>query len=108
MPFDAALRIEARYFAHVMQTREAAAMIRSLFISMQELNKLARRPAAVPQAPIRKIAIIGAGFMGAGIAQVERPRRHRRRAARSRPGKRREGQGDRRGGLCQAASRAAA
>ncbi len=70
VPFDTALRVEARYFTHVMQTREAAAMTRSLFTSMQALGKLARRPSAVPQAPIRKVAIIGAGFMGAGIAQV--------------------------------------
>jgi 3-hydroxyacyl-CoA dehydrogenase/enoyl-CoA hydratase/3-hydroxybutyryl-CoA epimerase len=70
LPFDAALRVEARYFAHVLQSKEAAAMIRSLFISMQELNKLARRPANVPSEPIRRIAVIGAGFMGAGIAEV--------------------------------------
>jgi 3-hydroxyacyl-CoA dehydrogenase/enoyl-CoA hydratase/3-hydroxybutyryl-CoA epimerase len=70
LPIDAGLRVEARYFAHVLQTKEAAAMIRSLFVSMQELNKLARRPAAVPATPIRKIAVIGAGFMGAGIASV--------------------------------------
>lgn len=70
LPIDAALRVEARYFTHILQTKEAAAMIRSLFISMQALNKLARRPASVPADPIRKIAIIGAGFMGAGIAEV--------------------------------------
>ncbi len=70
LPFDAGLRVEARYFAHVLQSKEAAAMIRSLFISLQELNKLARRPASVPVEPIRKIAVIGAGFMGAGIAEV--------------------------------------
>ena len=70
VPIDVGLRIEARYFTHVLQTKEAAAMIRSLFVSMQELNKLARRPAAVPVQPIRRIAVIGAGFMGAGIAHV--------------------------------------
>ena len=70
VPFDTALRIEARYFANVLQTKEAAAMIRSLFISMQALNKGARRPVEVPQSPVSKIAIIGAGFMGAGIAEV--------------------------------------
>jgi 3-hydroxyacyl-CoA dehydrogenase/enoyl-CoA hydratase/3-hydroxybutyryl-CoA epimerase len=70
LPFETALRVESRYFTHVLQTREAAAMIRSLFISMQELSKLARRPPAVPADPIRKIAVIGAGFMGAGIAAV--------------------------------------
>jgi 3-hydroxyacyl-CoA dehydrogenase/enoyl-CoA hydratase/3-hydroxybutyryl-CoA epimerase len=70
VPFDTGLRIESRYFMHILQTKEAAAMIRSLFLSMQELNKLARRPAAVPARPIRKIGLVGAGFMGAGIAGV--------------------------------------
>jgi 3-hydroxyacyl-CoA dehydrogenase/enoyl-CoA hydratase/3-hydroxybutyryl-CoA epimerase len=70
VPFDTGLKIEARYFANVLESKEAAAMIRSLFVSMQELNKGARRPADVPARPIRKIAVIGAGFMGAGIANV--------------------------------------
>ncbi len=70
LPFDQALRVEQRYFALVIQSDEAAAMIRSLFVSLQELNKLARRPAEVPPLSIRKVGIIGAGFMGAGIAAV--------------------------------------
>ncbi|WP_322417813.1 3-hydroxyacyl-CoA dehydrogenase NAD-binding domain-containing protein [Mesorhizobium huakuii] len=70
VPFDTALRIEQRYFTEVMQTREAAAMIRSLFVSLQELNKGARRPAGVPETKFKKIGILGAGFMGAGIAYV--------------------------------------
>src|SRR5665811_2001271 len=37
---------------------------------MQELNKGARRPADVPPTSFKKIGVIGAGFMGAGIAQV--------------------------------------
>ncbi|ADZ71667.1 3-hydroxyacyl-CoA dehydrogenase NAD-binding domain-containing protein [Polymorphum gilvum] len=70
LPMDLALQVESRYFAHVLQTPEAAAMIRSLFVSMQELNKLARRPADQRPNKIRKIGILGAGFMGAGIAYV--------------------------------------
>ena len=70
VPIDIGLRIESRYFAKIIQTKEAAAMIRSLFISLQELNKLARRPAAIPARAIAKLAVIGAGFMGAGIAHV--------------------------------------
>ncbi|MBX3583632.1 MAG: enoyl-CoA hydratase/isomerase family protein [Rhizobiaceae bacterium] len=70
VPFDTALRIEQRYFTEIMQTREAAAMIRSLFVSLQELNKGARRPADMPETKFRKIGVIGAGFMGAGIAYV--------------------------------------
>ena len=45
---DTALRVESRWFAKILRSPEAAAMIRSLFVSMQELNKGARRPAGVP------------------------------------------------------------
>ncbi len=70
VPFDTGLRIEQRYFTEIMQSREAAAMIRSLFVSLQELNKGARRPEGVAPTKFRKIGVIGAGFMGAGIAYV--------------------------------------
>lgn len=70
VPFDTALRIEQRYFTEIMQTKEASAMIRSLFISLQELNKGARRPAEMPETKFKKIGVLGAGFMGAGIAYV--------------------------------------
>jgi 3-hydroxyacyl-CoA dehydrogenase/enoyl-CoA hydratase/3-hydroxybutyryl-CoA epimerase len=70
VPFDTGLRIEQRYFTEIMQTKEAAAMIRSLFVSLQELNKGARRPAGVPETRFKKIGVLGAGFMGAGIAYV--------------------------------------
>jgi 3-hydroxyacyl-CoA dehydrogenase/enoyl-CoA hydratase/3-hydroxybutyryl-CoA epimerase len=70
VPFDTALKIEQRYFTEIMQTKEAAAMIRSLFVSLQELNKGARRPQGVPATTFKKIGVIGAGFMGAGIAYV--------------------------------------
>jgi 3-hydroxyacyl-CoA dehydrogenase / enoyl-CoA hydratase / 3-hydroxybutyryl-CoA epimerase len=70
LPMDQALRVESRWFAKILRSPEAAAMIRSLFVSMQELNKGARRPAAVPAKPVKKIGVLGAGFMGAGIAYV--------------------------------------
>src|SRR6516225_8215971 len=70
LPMDQALRVESRYFAKILQSPEAAAMIRSLFVSMQDLNKGARRPADVPLKPIKKVGILGAGFMGAGVAYV--------------------------------------
>ncbi|MFC0282800.1 3-hydroxyacyl-CoA dehydrogenase NAD-binding domain-containing protein [Camelimonas abortus] len=70
LPFDLALQVESRYFAHVLRTPEAAAMIRSLFVSMNELNKGARRPAGAPQTRLRRVGVVGAGFMGAGIAHV--------------------------------------
>jgi 3-hydroxyacyl-CoA dehydrogenase/enoyl-CoA hydratase/3-hydroxybutyryl-CoA epimerase len=70
LPFDRALTVESRYFTKILRSPEAAAMIRSLFVSMQELNKGARRPPGVPGASIKKVGIIGAGFMGRGIASV--------------------------------------
>jgi 3-hydroxyacyl-CoA dehydrogenase / enoyl-CoA hydratase / 3-hydroxybutyryl-CoA epimerase len=70
LPFDRALTVESRYFAHILRTAEASAMIRSLFVSTQDLNKGARRPAGVPPVQIKKVGILGAGFMGAGIASV--------------------------------------
>ncbi|MET0940426.1 MAG: 3-hydroxyacyl-CoA dehydrogenase NAD-binding domain-containing protein [Mesorhizobium sp.] len=70
VPFDTGLRIEQRYFTQILQTKEAAAMIRSLFVSLQELNKGARRPAGVADTKFRKVGILGAGFMGAGVAYV--------------------------------------
>ena len=41
-------RSRSRYFAKILRSKEAAAMIRTLFVSMQELNKGARRPPDVP------------------------------------------------------------
>ena len=70
VPFDTALRIEQRYFTQIMRSTEARMMIRSLFVSLQELNKGARRPAGVPETKFKKIGVLGAGFMGAGIAYV--------------------------------------
>jgi 3-hydroxyacyl-CoA dehydrogenase/enoyl-CoA hydratase/3-hydroxybutyryl-CoA epimerase len=70
LPMDAALRVESRWFAKILRTPEAAAMMRSLFVSMQDLNKGARRPAAVPPSKLRRVGIIGAGFMGASIGYV--------------------------------------
>lgn len=70
VPFDTGLRIEQRYFTEILQTPEAYAMVRSLFVSLQELNKGARRPDGIEKTKFSKIGVIGAGFMGAGIAYV--------------------------------------
>src|SRR6185312_7370091 len=70
LPMDTALRVESRWFAKILRSQEAAAMIRTLFVSMQDLNKGARRPPNEPPTALKKIGIVGAGFMGAGIAQV--------------------------------------
>ena len=70
VPFETGLKIEQRYFTHILQTTEAFSMIRSLFVSMQELGKGARRPAGIAPTKFTKIGIVGAGFMGASIGYV--------------------------------------
>jgi 3-hydroxyacyl-CoA dehydrogenase/enoyl-CoA hydratase/3-hydroxybutyryl-CoA epimerase len=71
VPMDAAIRIESRYFVKTLMTPEAKGMIRSLFLSMQELGKGASRPQGYAQYDIKKAVVIGAGLMGAGIAYVQ-------------------------------------
>jgi 3-hydroxyacyl-CoA dehydrogenase/enoyl-CoA hydratase/3-hydroxybutyryl-CoA epimerase len=69
VPFDTALKIEARWFTSVLLNPSATAMIRSLFINKEALEKGANRPAE-PDQTVRKVGVIGAGMMGAGIAYV--------------------------------------
>jgi 3-hydroxyacyl-CoA dehydrogenase / enoyl-CoA hydratase / 3-hydroxybutyryl-CoA epimerase len=69
VPFDTALRIEARHFTSVLLDPTSSAMIRSLFLDKEALEKGANRP-AVPDQRVRKLGVLGAGMMGAGIAHV--------------------------------------
>ncbi|MBL0946623.1 3-hydroxyacyl-CoA dehydrogenase NAD-binding domain-containing protein [Brevundimonas sp.] len=70
LPMDAALRVETRYFIKTLMTPQAQGMIRSLFLSKQELDKGAVRPSDVPKSDPTKVTVLGAGMMGAGIAYV--------------------------------------
>lgn len=69
VPFDTALKIEARHFTSVLMNPSSTSMIRSLFINKEALEKGANRPEA-PDQKVRKLGILGAGMMGAGIAYV--------------------------------------
>ncbi len=69
VPFDTALKIEARHFTSVLMNPSSTAMIRSLFINKEALEKGANRP-KVEEMAVRKLGVIGAGMMGAGIAYV--------------------------------------
>lgn len=70
VPIDAGLRIESRYFTKLLMRPESRNMIRSIFLSKQALDKGGARPAGTEREDLKKIAVIGAGFMGAGIATV--------------------------------------
>jgi len=69
VPFDVALRIEARWFTNILMNPSSSAMIRSLFINKEALEKGANRPEASDQR-VKKVGVLGAGMMGAGIALV--------------------------------------
>ncbi|MEO1306352.1 MAG: 3-hydroxyacyl-CoA dehydrogenase NAD-binding domain-containing protein, partial [Pseudomonadota bacterium] len=70
VPFDTALKIEARWFTHVLMNPSSSAMIRSLFVNKEALEKGAVRPAGVADQAVKKVGVLGAGMMGAGIALV--------------------------------------
>lgn len=69
VPFDTALKIEARWFTHVLMNPSSSAMIRSLFINKEALEKGANRP-QVGDEKVTRLGVLGAGMMGAGIAYV--------------------------------------
>ena len=70
VPFDTALKIEARHFTSVLVNPSSSNMIRSLFINKGALEKGAVRPDGIPDQSVQKVGIMGAGMMGAGIALV--------------------------------------
>lgn len=70
LPMDTAIRVESKYFAKVVSDPQAGNMIRSLFVSKQAAEKGARRPKSIAPMPTKKIGMLGAGLMGAGVAMV--------------------------------------
>jgi 3-hydroxyacyl-CoA dehydrogenase/enoyl-CoA hydratase/3-hydroxybutyryl-CoA epimerase len=67
---DTGLRIEQRQFARLATSQATKNMIRTLFYDMGEANRLAGRPKDVPVRKFSKVAVLGAGMMGAGLAHV--------------------------------------
>lgn len=70
LPMDAALRVERRQFVNLLQSKVTRNIIRTLFVNKGEAEKLVRRPSGPAAQDYAKVGIIGAGLMGAGIAQV--------------------------------------
>ncbi|MBI5738703.1 MAG: enoyl-CoA hydratase/isomerase family protein, partial [Mycolicibacterium neoaurum] len=68
--FDTASRIESRYFTQLVTGQVAKNMIQAFFLDLQAINGGASRPEGIAPVPIRKIGVLGAGMMGAGIAYV--------------------------------------
>jgi 3-hydroxyacyl-CoA dehydrogenase/enoyl-CoA hydratase/3-hydroxybutyryl-CoA epimerase len=59
---------EARRFVKVVRSDTAHNMIRTMFYSMNDANKLKDRPEGIPKHKVEKVGILGAGLMGSGIA----------------------------------------
>ena len=68
--FDTASRIESRYFTSLVTGHVAKNMIQAFFFDMQYINSGGSRPDGIGKTPIKKIGVLGAGMMGAGIAYV--------------------------------------
>ncbi|MEW1818148.1 3-hydroxyacyl-CoA dehydrogenase NAD-binding domain-containing protein [Streptomyces diastaticus] len=66
--FETAQVIEARYFTELVTGQIAKNMIQAFFFDLQAVNSGANRPAGVERSTVRKVAVLGAGMMGAGIA----------------------------------------
>ncbi|GGP57507.1 3-hydroxyacyl-CoA dehydrogenase NAD-binding domain-containing protein [Streptomyces melanogenes] len=66
--FETALTIEARYFTELVTGQTAKNMIQAFFFDLQAVNSGANRPKGIEPRPVRKVAVLGAGMMGAGIA----------------------------------------
>ncbi|MYZ17446.1 3-hydroxyacyl-CoA dehydrogenase NAD-binding domain-containing protein, partial [Streptomyces sp. SID337] len=66
--FETALTIEARYFTELVTGQVAKNMIQAFFFDLQAVNSGANRPKGIEPRQVRKVAVLGAGMMGAGIA----------------------------------------
>ncbi|GGU22808.1 3-hydroxyacyl-CoA dehydrogenase NAD-binding domain-containing protein [Streptomyces lavendofoliae] len=66
--FETALTIESRYFTELVTGQTAKNMIQAFFFDLQAVNSGASRPGGVEPRTVRKVAVLGAGMMGAGIA----------------------------------------
>ena len=68
--FDTASRIESRYFTQLVTGQVAKNMIQAFFFDLQHITSGGSRPEGIGKTPIKKIGVLGAGMMGAGIAYV--------------------------------------
>ncbi|MFB7391029.1 3-hydroxyacyl-CoA dehydrogenase NAD-binding domain-containing protein [Streptomyces sp. NPDC056191] len=66
--FDTAATIESRYFTELVTGQTAKNMIQAFFFDLQAVNSGASRPKGIEPRPVRRVAVLGAGMMGAGIA----------------------------------------
>jgi len=69
--FDTAMRVESRYLAGLMVGPVARNMINTFFFNMNAIKGGQSRPKNVPTYQPKKVGVLGAGMMGAGIAYAQ-------------------------------------
>lgn len=67
---DTGLELESRYFAACAMSQVSKNMIGTLWHQLNSIKKGQSRPKSIPQYQTKKVGVLGAGMMGAGIAYV--------------------------------------
>ena len=67
---DTGLALESRYFAACAMSQVSKNMIGTLWHQLNSINKGQSRPKSIPPYQTKKVGVLGAGMMGAGIAYV--------------------------------------
>ncbi len=70
IPIDRALEVEARHFITAFYSKEAQNLIRTGFFAINEAKKGKMKPKGYEPFRVKKLGVLGAGMMGAGIAYV--------------------------------------
>jgi 3-hydroxyacyl-CoA dehydrogenase/enoyl-CoA hydratase/3-hydroxybutyryl-CoA epimerase len=70
LDFDTALAVEGRYFVNLAKGQTAKNMIQAFWFDLNSINAGGSRPDGFEKRPAQKVAVLGAGMMGAGIAYV--------------------------------------
>ena len=68
--FDTASRIESRYLVELLVGQQFKNMTQAFFFDLSSINAGGSRPEGVEPRKFTKVAVLGAGMMGAGIAYV--------------------------------------
>lgn len=68
--FETATRIESRYFAKLLTSQTAKNMMNAFWFQLNELKAGKSRPREIEKRKTKKLGVLGAGFMGHGIAYV--------------------------------------
>ncbi len=68
--YQSAMMVETRYFMELLKSPEAGALINTMYYQMNEISAGQSRPKNIEKTECKKVAILGAGMMGRGIAYV--------------------------------------